>query len=357
MKHYFKKITTLAPTVLLAATLASCGGGGGSTTGSSLTYQGIVTNIPTPPLTYTAEEVNVLNQLTLIRPGAGYLTPNTALDTAASNHVTYLISNSLLDASTFPGYLTTTYNGTLGGHYESTVLPNSSNSTGFYGATPQARATTAGYVGTVAEVITFGATDGANCVDLLGDSVYHVIGLISPFIDLGISFDAGGGGNSSACAIEIGVASNTLGQLPATAPVVYPYNGQTGVLPKFYNHAEDPVPANDLPFAGHPVVVSLYTLASPTLSGSDIVINTFSITPNPGTALAVRVLAKTGVTSMPITGPALTVDNVIPGAGFVVLLPTTGPLDPNQLYDVSFSATVKGQAVSKTWSFTTGPAN
>jgi hypothetical protein len=89
------------------------------------------------------------------------------------------------------------------------------------------------------------------------------------------------------------------------------------------------------------------------LIGSDIVIQAFSITPSGGVALPVRVLATPGVTS---NGPALTVDFVIPRAGFIVLLPLA-PLAASTLHNVSFSATVKGQLVTNNWSFTTGAAN
>jgi hypothetical protein len=353
MKHHDKKITPLVPAVLLLAVLASCGGGGGGSATVAPPYQDIVTTLPDPLTSYTTpSDREVLTQISAMREGAGYLIPNTNLDTAASSHAAYLVDNNFLLSPV--DYLTTSYGGILGGHYENdvTMLP------GYTGKSPQARATAAGYTGTVTEYMTFGATDGANCVDLLGNSVYHLIELISPFIDLGISFNVGNGAGS-ACAIVLGVGSNTPGQLPAVGPVVYPYDGQSGVLPKFYNHAEVPVAANDLPFAGHPVAVSLYTLDSSALSGGNIVINEFSIEqcdvacPNVANPLpTVRVLAKTGVTSTGPTGPALTVDDVIPRAGFVVLLPEA-PLVVSKTYAVTFNATVKGQPVSKTWSFTT----
>jgi len=347
MKTHCRKIAALAATLLLAATLASCGGGGGSTSvaGVSPGYQGVVTN--PPAVTYLGSNLEVSNAVTAIRQGAGpgLFVQNTALDTAASSHASFLVNNDLLQ----PGYLNVLQAGNIyGGHFENSALP------GFTGASPQARATAAGYIGTVSEIMTFGASTGTGCVDSLGNSVYHLIDLISPFIDVGISFNPGSG-SGSACAIVLGVASSTLGQLPATGLVFYPYDLQTGVPPNYYNSAEVPDPAPDLTQAmqtplGHPVAVSLYTLANPTLSGSDIVIHDFTITPNAGAA---RVLANTGVSS---DGPTLTVDSVIPRAGFVVLLPTA-PLAASTLHDVSFSATVKGQLVNLNWSFTTGAAN
>ena len=344
MKTHCKKIAALAATLLLAATLASCGGGDSSSTvAPSPGYQGVVTN--PPAVTYLGNNLQVSNAVTAIRQGAGpgLLIQNTALDTAGGNHAGFLVNNNLLQ----PGYLNVVQaGGILGGHYENSALG------GFTGISPQARATAAGYGGTVSEIMTFGALTGTACVDSLGNSVYHLIELISPFIDVGISFNPGIGGGS-VCAILLGVRSDTLGQLP-TSPVLYPYDLQTGVPPNYYNSAEVPDPASDLtPPLGHPVAVSLYTLANPTLSGSDIVIHTFSITPNAGSPLTVRVLANAGVTS---DGPALTVDGVIPRAGFVVLLPIA-PLAASTLHSVSFSATVKGQLVSRNWSFTTGTAN
>jgi hypothetical protein len=344
MKAHYRTITTLAAT-LLVVTLASCGGSGVSSSGSTGSgYQGVVTN--PPAVTYPpGENLNVSNAVTAIRQGAGpgLFIQNTALDTAATSHASFLVNNNLL----LPGYLNVLQAGSIyGAHFENSAFA------GFTGASPQLRATAAGYLGTVSEVMTFGAPTGTACVDSLANSVYHLIALISPFIDVGISFNPGIG-SGSACAVLLGVGSNTLGQLPAS-PVFYPYNLQTGVPPNYYNSAEVPDPASDLTAPlGHPVAVSLYTLANPVLNGGDIVINAFSITPSGGAALPVRVLANTGVTT---TGPALTVDNLIPRAGFVVLLPLA-PLAASTLHNVSFSATVKGQLVSNNWSFTTGAAN
>jgi hypothetical protein len=355
MKANYKKIATHIPAVLLTAALASCGGGGGG--GSGLTYQSAVTTPPSDP--YSSDESLVFNQLSAIRPAAGYLTPNTALNTAATGHVNFLFNNDLLNATIHPGYLTYNFGGTLGGHYENNPISYNSNTfstTGATGTTPQARATAAGYTGTVTELMTFGATDGTNCVDLLGDSVYHLVDLVSPFIDLGIAYNAGGGNNSSACAIEVGVKTNTLGQLPASGQVVYPYDTQTGVLATFNNTAEQPDPAPDLTAAlqtplGHPIIVSLYSLTYPTLKGSDIAISEFSITPS--VAAGVRILANTGVTYPGLVAPdELKTDNVIPGAGFVELLPKE-PLAATTAYTVTFTAMVRGNPVTKTWTFTT----
>jgi len=344
MKPQIKRIATFAPAGILAAALASCGGGGGGggDTLPALTYQSLVNSVST--VTYTSDSLLVSNQITSIRQnaGAGLVAQNTSLDAAAGSHAAFLIDNSLVSNG---AYLTSVQSGgILGGHYENSTLA------GYTGASPQVRATNAGYAGTVTELMIFGAATGNDCVNSLEDSVYHLIDLVSPFIDVGISFNAGTG-SGSACAIELGVKSTTLGQLPAAGnQMFYPYAGQTGVQPTYYNQAEVPSPTTltGSP-AGHPVVISLYTLARPVLSGSDVKISTFSITPNGGSKLPAEILVYSGVTGG-------TADINMPSAGFAVLVPHS-PLSPNTTYDVSFSATVKGQVVSKSWSFSTGNAN
>lgn len=345
-------LVQFALTSIVVVALSACGGGGGGSTTPpvttpSLTFQNIVNSIASFSYPSSVDSLAAASAVSSIRQGAGdgLLAQSNPLDQAANSHTAYLVNNSLVASSV---YLTSTIGGELGAHYEVNTYP------GYTGTTPQARATAAGYAGTVTENISFGTASGADCVTSQEDSVYHLAALLSPFINVGISFNAGNGTGSS-CTIELGIPSTTLGQLPASGIVMYPYSGQVSVPPTFYNQAEIPNPATDLSSAGHPVAVSLYTQLTPSLSGSDIVIHTYSMTTgiNPVSPVSARVLANSGVTS---TGPTLTTDNAINGAGFVVLLPVA-PLTPNTVYTVTFSATVKGTAVSKSWSFTTGNAN
>ncbi|MDP2323322.1 MAG: hypothetical protein Q8N51_04745, partial [Gammaproteobacteria bacterium] len=270
MNPHFRKFAALAPALLLATALASCGGGGGGGTPPPPppAYQGVVSTVPT--VTYTSHNLVISGSINDdVRGAAGFgkLAQNAALDNAALKHAAFLVDNGLVADTT---YLTTEQTGgILGGHYEASNALSLAN---FTGASPQVRATNAGYTGTgtvtVTELMIFGAADGAACIAALENSVYHLIALVSPYVDMGISFNAGTG-SGSACAIVLGVKNYlTLGQLPAS-PVVYPYNNQTGVAPTFYNQAEFPIPASDLDPVGHPVVVSLYTLSNPTLVDSD----------------------------------------------------------------------------------------
>jgi hypothetical protein len=355
MKSFFEGITILAIVVLAAAPLASCGGGGGGGSGIApvvVTYEGLVSSVPA--VNYVSDNLLVSSQVTAIRKysGSGLIAQNTSLDTVASNHAHYLVINGLLSQ---PNYLTSLHNGIYGGHYEEPTL----QLLGYTGASPQERATKAGYTGTVTELIIFGAATGTDCVNYLEDSVYHLIYLLSPIVDVGINFNPGNG-SGSVCAIELGLSSNTKGQLPATGnQMFYPYNGQSGVQPTYNPQTEVPTPPSltTSSQAGHPVVVSLYTLATPSLSGSDIVINTFSIKPASGVvSLPAQVLAYTGV-NVTAFGQNGINDGNIPSAGIVALVPTS-PLTPGTTYNVSFSANIQGQSsVNKTWSFTTGPQN
>ncbi|MGA8148533.1 MAG: hypothetical protein WB870_13330 [Gallionellaceae bacterium] len=308
----------------------------------------IINNIP-PPSDSSQDNLALFTQLNSIRQasGAGMVVQNPDLDTAASNHANYLVNNNFV---TNVSYLNSSVDGILGGHCEDSSMP------GYTGSTPQARATAAGYAlgttGTVSELLSFGAASGSACGASIEDSVYHLVQLISPFVEMGLSFN-GGIGSGPVCDIELGIAGSESGQLPASGSwVSYPADGQTNVAPKFYNQAESPVPAPDLQLAGHPIVISMYNQSNPSLNVTDIILDTFTLTSG-GTPVNTRVLAQSGVTS---TGTAPTADANISGPGILVLLPTS-PLNADTSYTVTFSATVKGVGVDKSWSFKTGSMN
>jgi hypothetical protein len=340
----FKLLSLLSLTVI-AASLSACGGGGGGTAVPPAAFSDLIVAVPASSFGASANgsAFDRINQIRL-GAGAGKLAQSSALDLAAKNHTGYFMQNSGLDGA----YIGSLHEGVLGGHYEDPA------NRGFYGKTAQERATKAGYVGKASELISFGAANSADCVESLENSVYHLAQIISPlYVDVGISFESSSAGGT-VCAIELGLPSTTLGQMPAAGNVAnYPYAGQTAVAPTFHNQAEAPIPAPDLSSAGHPVAVSLYSMAAPTLTGSDIVVKAFSMTSNGGVPVAVRVLARPGVISTMPNGLAVTTDDAIADAGVVFLLPTA-PLAANTVYTVTFAATLKGASVNKDWSFTTG---
>jgi uncharacterized protein YkwD len=357
-KDSLNAAVSVAATYTSAATAASSTNIGSLISSATVAAAGangnLINSAPTP--TYTSANLSLFTQLNAIRKnaGAGALVQNSALDTAALNHTNYLINHNLVaDAA----YLTSAVSGVTptisGGHYENSSL------SAYSGTTPLARTTAAGYSGaSVNELISFGAASVTECSASIENSVYHLVALISPFYDLGLAYNAPNSGGS-VCDIELGI-STASGQYPPSGSFVsYPANAQTGVPPKFYNQAESPVPAADLAFVGHPVVMSLYNQTNKSLLGSDIVVSAFTLTGS--SAVASRVLAQSGVGASGIT---LTVDENISAPGILVLLPTS-PLAANTTYTVNFSATVKhitttgiqDTPVSKTWSFSTGSQN
>lgn len=273
--------------------------------------------------------------------GFGLLAQNSALDQSSSRHAAYLVRNQLL---TDLNYLSTRVDGLLGAHREDPAKP------GFTGKTPTDRAVAAGYAGTAGELTSIGVANGIDCAASFENSVYHLIDLVAPALDVGIAFDPGDG-KGSLCVLTLGVPSASLGQLPPAGQVaVYPHPLQIGVQPTFFNIGEVPNPAPDLAQAGRPVLVSLYTLATPTLEPADVRVDAFSLTSADGRVVPSRVLVRKGVAT---GGPAVVEDLSIPGAGYLVLLPTEA-LGKQVVYTARVGATVKGRAVSFAWTFTTG---
>jgi uncharacterized protein YkwD len=307
-------------------------------------YGNLISTVPTA--TYTTDNLTIYSQINTIRQnaGVGLLFQNSYLDTAAASHASYLITNNLLNNT----YLNTSYSGTLGAHYETATA-----TTGFTGGTPLTRATAAGYVSSnVSELLSVGAASGAACIASIEDSVYHLIDLLLPYVNVGVSFDAGTG-SGAVCGIELGISTGS-GQYPAAGNIgFYPGNGQMGVPPSYYLAETPAVPDPSLTaagVAGHPIVISLYNQANTSLLGTDVVLNTFTLNDSSNTPVATEVFAQAGVTG------TFTADSNIPAPGVLVLLPTAR-LSANATYTVTFAATVKGAAVNKRWSFTTGNLN
>ncbi len=288
-----------------------------------------------PAFSYTnPDQLAVANGINTLRSKlpVGLVSQTTTLDTAAANHASYLQGQ-----------------GFAGDHTES------SSQSGYTGATPAARAATANYLGTsIGENIVLGASSGVACFAALENSVYHLAQLLAPFLNVGVAFDVQPSG--SACVVEVGNRSVTFGQYAPSGTVgVYPASGQTGVPPTYYNQFETPNPLPQQATLGHAVVVSLYSLgntsASSALAGTDVVVHSFTLMQGT-TPVSLTLLAAPGATS---DGPALVADSNLPGTGLVVALPAG--LAPNTRYTASFTATVQGTAVNKSWTFTTGAQN
>ncbi len=303
-----------------------------------------------PTATYTADSAAIYSGLNLARSssGAGLLAQNTSLDTAAANHLKYLLANASGGAL-------------LNFHSET------SGAVDYTGATPLARATVAGYTGNEVseDGCAFNSSDavsGAQCLSSLLDTVYHRLSLTNIYVDVGIAFGTDGKGNTVGV-IDIGIPNslygNWAGQISA-APVVYPYSGQTGVPTSFVPQVEDPNPAPDLGSAtiGYPITVSLVDQALVTAYPNgylptDIVVNSFTVTAaGSSTPVAGRIVTAAGV----VAGSGVTLTTDV-NSGYIssslYMLPLS-PLANATTYNVVFTGTVKGKPVNLSWSFTTG---
>ena len=111
------------------------------------------------------------------------------------------------------------------------------------------------------------------------------------------------------------------------ALVTWPFNGQTGVAPNFFSNTEQPDPVPDRNEVGYPV--SVHANLDATLA-----VTTFTVRPRGGAALQVLRVDPLGSKT---------------AASIVPLL----PLRAATTYEVDFTGTVNGVAVTRAWSFTT----
>lgn len=343
--------------LVISLTLSACGGGAAPVTKAPdpvVTPPTVPDPVPPTPLpipsnfSYSDPALqSMFNALTVLRitAGAGPTIQKSPLDLAAKRHADYLVNNNLTSNGAY--LYQPQENGQWGGHYESMV------NLGFTGATPQVRANAAGYVGSVNELVVFGAKSTADCVASLDNSAYHLVHVLSPYVDMGIYFNAGNGGES-ACVVMLGVSTNSPGQFAAVDQYVrYPANTQLNLTTTFYNQAERPIPAPDLNGAGRPVLFSFYNMSNKVLAAKDVVIHVFAMEDQLGNKVPVRILAFPGVQS---DGPVLVSDVNMGATGYVLALPMY-PLQPNTIYKMTINATVTGKLVNQQWSFTTGHAN
>lgn len=113
--------------------------------------------------------------------------------------------------------------------------------------------------------------------------------------------------------------------------VSWPTNGQTAVMPNFFSNQEEPDPIANLDEVGYPVSVHADISAV-------VTVNSFTIRPRNGAALQVKLLQHATDANTPLSAAA-----IIPLA----------PLAAATVYDVNFSGSADGVAVTMSWSFTT----
>lgn len=336
----------------LTLALTACGGGGGS--GSSPVEQPTAPPVITPPAidvnelvptvatpTYASDSGNlvVFNAVNALRAriGSGQLAQSSSLDQAAQAHWNYLDINTIVSL-----------------HSET------EGKTGFTGVDATARAKVAGYSAAYVDEVIFG-TNGPNnfagCAASWANSVYHIGVLFSGMRDIGISAlntkDDPVYGKYTVCVADFSMATSKSEQLPADGTIrVYPYPDQTGIPIVFYNQAESPTPLPQYQELGTPVTLNFKTKsfvatgAKPTVSVTQL-----NITPAGGQPLPAKILTSATGGSITTTALELTADSHF--AAYTLTVVPVSRMTPNTVYTVSFSGTVNGTALSKSWKFTT----
>ncbi|WP_373989430.1 CAP domain-containing protein [Duganella sp. BuS-21] len=302
--------------LLSSALLAACGGGGG---GDNSAVTGPTTNLPpamqepgAPTLTgNTATDGFNWFNYRRAQVGLSTLTRNSRIDIAAQGHSDYQRLNRTITHEQTPGL------------------------SGFTGISLTSRLNAAGYVlagDFVAGEVISATTSGSGFfqAEELITAIYHRFVIFEPtFKELGTGAATIAGSYTYFTADF--AAINGLSGLGAGKIAIYPVNNQTGVPANFFSDSESPDPVPDRNEVGYPVSVHAD-------QRSTVVVQSFTITPRGGTALATRLLSLGAGTSQVASAAA-----IVPLA----------PLKAATVHDVSFTGTVSGAAVTRTWSFTT----
>lgn len=323
---YTPRWRTIAAALGAALALAACGGGGGSDSPAAAVPGGVgVTPAPSAPLPTPepapgpaaptlsgniAEDGRNWIAYRRAQIGVPALARNAQIDNAALGHAEYLRINNVMSHDQVAGRQ------------------------GFTGVNLGERLNAAGYTldpnrgFTYGEVIS-GTTNrsGFFMAEELITAIYHRFVIFEPmFREIGTGAATSGSGYNyfiadfaSRGSYGPGIARNTV--------VTWPFNGQTAVVPNFFSDTEEPDPVPNRNEVGYPV--SVHTNIDSTLA-----VQSFTLRPRGGASLEVLRVDPQG---------SRTAASIIP----------VQPLRAATTYDVSFTGTVNGAAVTREWSFTT----
>lgn len=301
--------------MLLATVLAGCGGGGGGTASNpGTTTPDPLQQEPGAPVMTGNTAVDGANWINYRRQQVGLaaLVDNSKIDVAAQGHSNYLRVNN-----------TVTHDQTAG-------------QPGFTGVQLGDRLAAAGYA--VVRPFAYGevisatsSTSGFYQAEELIAAIYHRFVMFEPlFREIGTGAASGTSGYTYFTA-DMATSGGYGTSVGRGKVVVYPFNNQTKVPVNFFSDNESPDPVPSQNEVGYPVSVHVDIT-------SVLVVQNFSIKPRGGSALTVRSLNNISASD--------------PTASAAAIIPLS-VLAAGTVYDVSFSGTVDGVAVSRNWSFTT----
>jgi uncharacterized protein YkwD len=327
---------------LAALALASCGGGGGGGNSSNEPV-GVTGPAPTPVPTPAPTPTPTNPPATVPDPAAPIQTNDIAADGRAwMNYRRAQIGMSVLSRNP-------TIDVAAQGHSDYQRINNlnpthtqEAGKPGFTGTDVAARMRAAGYVfngsNLVGEVIAASTSGtGFGMAEELITAIYHRFVIFEPmFKEIGAGGAVTPGGYAYLTANL--AANNGLGTgLPANTLAMWPFSGQTGVQRNFFSNTEEPDPVPDANEVGYPISVHANI-------NMPIVVQTFTVRAHgAGSDLPVYTVNNESTSSVPGQGHPLTAAAIIPRL----------PLAAATTYDVSFSGTLNGTPVSKSWSFTT----
>lgn len=309
---------TLAIAALLAALLSACGGGGDSGADAAATSQVAPSTLqqePGAPVFSGDIATDGYNWINYRRTqtGLSVLTRSSQIDSAAQNHSNYQRLNRVVSHNEVPG------------------------NDGFTGADLTNRLNYVGYFlfrddpyGEVISAAT--SSSGFYMAEQLITAIYHRFVMFEPMVK-----EAGSGATTASGGYTYFTSDFTArnGYGPGLGRgqfVAYPFNGQLKVPVNFMSDSEMPDPAPDQNETGYPISVHADI-------DSNLTVLAFTVRPHGAASnLPVRLLSGANDAETPRSAAAI--------------LPLSA-LAANTVYDVTFSGTVGGVAVTRSWSFTT----
>lgn len=333
--------------VMIAASLAltGCGGGGGSAPVTSTPVPvvptppdptALQTTVATPSYAAGSFELEAITSLNQARTayGAGMVAENSLLNTAASNHVQYILTR--FQAADYAAAT----------HTEDPSKP------GFTGATVGERVGFAKYGASssgenIASTIAVdGVTSdpGTVAIESLLSGPYHRFASLDGWRDVGIGHTSirlpGEGGTRHTVVIDSAVALSTQAQAPASGWIgLWPSDKASGVLYSFAGESPDPIPVNNGACAGYPVSVQVK-------AGMTLTTTAFTLTES-GTGQLVSSQLSTHSTDK---------NPVLARANAAYIIPFK-PLKLSTQYTAHFVGANNGVTLDKTWTFTTRADN
>lgn len=337
MSDMLRARTILAGCVTALA-LAACGGGGSNndpapvappTSNTPDPSSPVIPNplTPSPPVTDTPST-----------PGAPAVTGNIAVD----GRVWLNFRRGQIGLSTLNQ--NTTIDAAAQGHSDYQRVNNTithdqvAGRQGFTGVSVGDRLAAAGYVFNTSAARAYGevisATSsgtGQYMAEELITAIYHRFVIFEPvFKEIGTGAATATSGRSYFTANF--TANNGYGAgLARGAVAVWPFDAQTGVPRNFFSDTESPDPVPDRNEVGYPISVHANI-------NVPVTVQSFTVRPRGGADLATRLLSNANDTHT--------------GRSSAAIVPLS-PLAAGTTYDVTFTGTADGAAVTRSWSFTT----